>query len=83
MKKLFSILALTTIYVNALALRSAVAGSAKAMQDSPEMADTMRSNGMIYVLVGVILIILAGLFVYLFSIERKVKKLEQKIEDNR
>lgn len=71
MKKLLSILALTTIYVNAFA------------QDSPEMADTMRSNGKIYVVVGVILIVLAGLFVYLFSIERKVKKLEQKIEDNR
>lgn len=71
MKKLLSILALTIIYVNAFA------------QDGPEMADTMRSNGKIYVVVGVILIVLAGLFIYLFSIERKVKKLEQKIEDNR
>ena len=52
-------------------------------QDKPEMADTMRSNGKIYVVVGVILIVLVGLFIYLFSIERKVKKLEQKIEDNR
>lgn len=50
---------------------------------APEMADTMRSNGKIYVVVGVILIVLIGLFIYLFSIERKVKKLEQKIEDNR
>jgi len=71
MKKLLSILALTIIYVNALA------------QDKPEMADTMRSNGKIYVVVGVILIVLFGLIGYLFAIERKVKKLEQKIEDNR
>jgi hypothetical protein len=71
MKKLLSILALTILYVNGYA------------QDSPEMADTMRSNGKIYVVVGVILIVLAGLFIYLFSIERKVKKLEEKIEDNR
>ena len=71
MKKLLSILALTILYVNAFA------------QDSPEMADTMRSNGKIYVVVGVILIVLIGLFIYLFAIERKVKKLEQKIEDNR
>lgn len=70
MKKLLSILALTILYVNAFA------------QNSPEMADTMRSNGKIYVVVGVILIVLVGLFVYLFAIERKVKKLEQKIEDN-
>lgn len=71
MKKLLSILALTIIYVNAFA------------QESVEMADTMRSNGKIYVVVGVILMILISLFGYLFFIERKVKKLEQKIEDNR
>lgn len=71
MKKLFSILALTICFVNAFA------------QNQPEMADTMRANGKIYVVVGVILIVLAGLFIYLFSIERKVKKLEDKIEDNR
>lgn len=47
------------------------------------MADTMRSNGKIYVVVGVILIVLVGLLAYLFFIERKVKKLEDKIEDNR
>lgn len=70
MKKLLSILVLS---ISALTT----------FGQAPEMADTMRSNGMIYVLVGIILIILAGLFFYLFSIERKVKKLEQKIEDNR
>jgi len=47
------------------------------------MADAMRTSGKIYVVVGVILIVLIGLFLYLFFIERKVKKLEQKIEDNR
>jgi len=71
MKKLLSILALTIFYVNAFA------------QNEPEMADVMRSNGKIYVVVGVILIVLVGLFAYMFSIERKVKKLEQKIDDNR
>ena len=52
-------------------------------QNEVEMADTMRSNGKIYVVVGVILIVLVGLFIYMFSIERKVKNLERKIEDNR
>lgn len=42
-----------------------------------EMADGFRAEGKIYIVVGVILIILIGLFVYLFRIERKVKKLEQ------
>ena len=54
-----------------------------AQQEQAEMADVMRSNGKIYVVVGVILIVLGGLIAYLVSIERKVKKLEQKIEDEK
>ena len=46
-----------------------------------EMADTMRSNGKIYVIVSIILIVLAGLISYLFLIERKVKKLENRINE--
>ena len=41
-----------------------------------EMADNFRGEGKIYVVVGVMLILLIGLFVYLFRIERRVKKLE-------
>lgn len=36
----------------------------------------MRSNGRIYVVVAVLLIILFGVFFYLFSIDRKITKLE-------
>ncbi len=43
-----------------------------------DMADTMRSNGKIYVVVAVLVIILAGLLLYLFSIDRKLKRLEKK-----
>ena len=47
-------------------------------QDKPvEMADTMRSNGKIYVVVTVCLIILIGLFVYVMGIDRKLRKLEK------
>ncbi len=42
-----------------------------------EMADTMRSNGKIYVVVSVCLLILIGLFLYVMNIDRKVKKLEK------
>ena len=42
------------------------------------MADQMRSEGKIYIVVGVILILLIGLFVYMFNIEKEVKKLEEK-----
>ena len=45
-----------------------------------EMADTMRSEGKIYVIVGIILIVLAGLFVYLFMLDRKIRKIEDKLK---
>jgi hypothetical protein len=48
-----------------------------AQDKKTEMADVMRSNGMIYVVVAVMLTILAGLILYLVRIERKVRKLEK------
>ena len=45
--------------------------------DSVEMADLMRSNGKIYVVVAVIAIIFIGLMAYLYSIDQRVKKLEK------
>ena len=42
-----------------------------------EMADTMRSNGKIYVVVAVCLTILIGLILYLVRIERKIAKVER------
>ena len=48
--------------------------------EKPQMAGAMRSNGKIYVVVAVLLIILAGLFLYLFQTDRKLTRLEQKIK---
>jgi hypothetical protein len=48
-----------------------------------EMADVMRSNGKIYVVVGIILIVLTGLITYLFMLDRKITKLENKLADKR
>jgi hypothetical protein len=48
-----------------------------AVADEVEMADAMRADGKIYVVVAIIVIILAGLFIFLFMIDRKVKKLEK------
>jgi len=42
-----------------------------------EMADTMRSSGKIYVVVGVIAIVFVGLAIYLFAIDRRLKKIEK------
>ena len=44
---------------------------------SPEMDDALRSSGKIYVVVVVIAIIFIGLAFYLFSIDRRLKKIEK------
>jgi hypothetical protein len=45
-----------------------------------EMADTMRSNGKIYVVVLVLGVILAGIIVYLIKIDSKVSKIEKSLK---
>lgn len=61
-----------------LALLTVLCGPAlMAQENKPEMADLMRSNGKIYVVVAVCLTILIGLFIYVFSIDRKVSRLEK------
>lgn len=47
-----------------------------AQDNKPEMADVMRSNGKIYVVVAVCLTILVGLFIYVFLLDRKISRLE-------
>lgn len=42
-----------------------------------EMADVLRSSGKIYVVITTICIIFAGLAVYLFSIDRRLRKIEK------
>ena len=57
-----------------------LAGSPAIGQDA-EMADTMRSEGKIYVVVAMILMVLTGLFIYLFQLDRKLVKMEKMIGD--
>jgi CcmD family protein len=45
-----------------------------------EMADTFRAEGKIYVVVAVILLIFAGLTLYIVKIDRKVSRLEKELE---
>ncbi len=42
-----------------------------------EMADALRSSGKIYVVIATIVIIFIGLAIYLFSIDRRLKKIEK------
>lgn len=61
-----AILAFVLLHVPALAQSTAA-----------EQEPVMRSNNKIYVVLAVCLTILIGLFLYLFSVERKISKLEQ------
>ena len=42
-----------------------------------EMADQMRSSGKIYVVIATIVIVFIGLAIYLFTIDRRLKKIER------
>ena len=48
-----------------------------AQNNDIEMADTMRSNGKIYVVFAVALVILIGIFLYLIRLDRKLTRLEK------
>lgn len=48
-----------------------------AQKPTVEMADGLRSNGKIYVVVAVILTIFAGIVLYLVRLDRKLTKLEK------
>lgn len=66
-------------YIAAFYLLLMTAGATFAQSDNGvEMADEMRASGKIYVVVAVITLILIALIAYLFTIDRKIKKLEQK-----
>lgn len=45
--------------------------------ESAQMADTMRSDGKIYVVIAVILTILAGLILYLVRLDNKISRFEK------
>lgn len=51
--------------------------AAFAQDAKPEMAEMMRGNGKIYVVVAVCLTILIGLFIYVFLLDRKISRLEE------
>lgn len=44
-----------------------------------EMADAMRADGMIYVVVAVVAVVMAGFLFYLFATDRKVSKIEREL----
>lgn len=52
-----------------------------APQQNIEMADALRQDGKIYVVVAVLLTVLAGVLFYLIVLDRKVGRLEKQLKD--
>ena len=52
-----------------------------ALAQNVEMADEFRAEGKIYVVVAVVLIVLLGLFAYLFMLDRKITRLERTLRE--
>ena len=64
-------------FVTTLLLLVNFLSQAQSTTDTVDMADTMRSNGKIYVVIAVILTIFAGIIIYLIRLDRKMTKLEK------
>ena len=45
-----------------------------------EMADRLRADGKIYIVVACVLVVLAGMIFYLISLDKKVSNLEKQIK---
>lgn len=65
----------------AVLLFPALQAAAQTAPDTPEMADVLRSDGKIYVVVAVVTVVLAGLLAFLVSLDRKVGRLERELKD--
>jgi tRNA(Phe) wybutosine-synthesizing methylase Tyw3 len=46
-----------------------------------EMADALQQNGKIYVVVAVLLIIFAGIIVFLMGMDKKISRMESALEE--
>jgi CcmD family protein len=78
MKKLFTFL-LLAFSLTALAQEKIPVNASDYSNSSVEMADLMRSEGKIYVLVAIIVIVFVGIIVYLISTDRKISQIEKNL----
>jgi hypothetical protein len=78
MKKILTI-ALLVFSLTAFAQEKIAVTESDYSNDRVEMADVMRADGKIYVLVGIIVIIFAGITTYVINTDRKISKLEKNL----
>ncbi|AWV98321.1 CcmD family protein [Arcticibacterium luteifluviistationis] len=47
------------------------------LQQDIEMADNLRSDGKFWIVIMVVAVVTLGIIIYLFTLDRKVRKLEE------
>ena len=76
MKKIVTLLLMIVSYA-AQAQEKIAVTAADYSNNEVEMADVMRSEGKLYVMVGIIVLIFIGLLIYVIQTDRRVSKLEK------
>ncbi len=74
MKKIISLISFILVFSLNLFAQQSVD------QNAVEMADQLRADGKIYVVVGVVLIVLIGIFIYLTRLDGKISKIEKELK---
>ncbi len=67
-------------FIAGICLAGTVNAQDSLSREAPRMAEGMRANGKIYVVVSVLIIILSGLFIYLIRLDRKISRLERNMK---
>jgi hypothetical protein len=75
-KNLFTLM-IKKLLLSFLSIISSLILLAQDNTNGVEMADALRQNGKIYVVVAVILTIFAGIIIYLIRLDKKISKLEK------
>lgn len=72
---------MTKKILSLLFILSTLCVGAQSINTAPEMADSMRANGKIYIVITVIAMIFAAIIAFLIYIERRLNKIENKLRD--
>jgi hypothetical protein len=75
-KNLFTLM-IKKLLLSFLSIISSLILLAQDNTNGVEMADALRQNGKIYVVVAVILTIFVGIIIYLIRLDKKISKLEK------
>jgi len=70
-----------TTILTSLIISMLLTFSVMAQKPEVEMADKFAADGKIYVVIGVFGIVMAVMFIFLFSLDRKIRRLENEIKN--